>query len=370
VKRRSFLGALGLQAGAALFAPTARAARDVTCLMPDGDNLQYLAYWVAQGAGLFTQADVAVSQVFPPHPRLAIERFSNDAAPLAVLPPPVYHQLIGSGVPIRLVASLLRRDAINVVVAGPLRASLPPASAPVAERVAALAGKTIGIAPHPQNRFHALVEGAGFPRDHMKIITVPGPEQNQAFASGGYDALFAHTPFLERAITQQGAELYISPSSGEVPALDDLSIHALCAQPSYVEREPDAVQAVVDAIALAQRLARGHVEAARTAIAAAFPALDARALDVVVPLYARALPADPRLSLAAARRTRELFPAIDRTPVSDDALAAALDDRFAARAARRAERRLARLVAPGAILAGGIAGWLLARRRRPAVTRM
>lgn len=179
-------------------------ARRVACLLPDKGNAQFLAFWIAYSAGHFAAEGIDLEIVMPEHPRLAAERFTSGAAPLAVLPPPLYFSLLADGVPLRLVANLLRRDAICMVLTPSRAAELPAPGAPLEARIEALRGLRIGMASGPDERLVALLAAGGLERDDVDVVELPGPQQNPAFAEGRVDALFAHTPFLERAIARQG----------------------------------------------------------------------------------------------------------------------------------------------------------------------
>src|SRR5437773_191661 len=89
---------------------------DVDVVVPDPDNLQYLSFWIALGAGFFLDEGVRVAVRPSDTPHEAEELFRSSSAPIAVLPPPLYLKLIGQRVPIVIVANLLQNDPINLVL--------------------------------------------------------------------------------------------------------------------------------------------------------------------------------------------------------------------------------------------------------------
>src|SRR5208283_2873033 len=118
---------------------------------------QYLAFWVAQGAGYFADQGVEPELLVPELPAQAIAKMIAGEAPVAVLPPPVYLQLIADRFPIELVANLLQNDPIDLVV----RRSVfdqrrMSATAPLHERLLSLKGLRVGVAPGPPVRLRAL----------------------------------------------------------------------------------------------------------------------------------------------------------------------------------------------------------------------
>ena len=126
-------------------------------IVPEPRNLQLMSFWVADGAGYFRDEGIELVLDVPPTPGEVRELLAKSEAPIAVLPPPIYLELIGERQPWRLVANLLRNDPINVVV----RRSVVLArkillQAPVDERLRALRGVRIAVPPGPASRFRAL----------------------------------------------------------------------------------------------------------------------------------------------------------------------------------------------------------------------
>src|SRR5947209_5454948 len=89
------------------FAAEARAAEKLRVILSDRENLQYLPFWVAQGGGFFRDAGVELEPMFATEPGDAERMMRQQKAPIAVLPPPMYINLIASKVPIVVVANLL-----------------------------------------------------------------------------------------------------------------------------------------------------------------------------------------------------------------------------------------------------------------------
>lgn len=160
-------------------------------IVPEPHNLQLVSFWVAQGAGYFADEGVELVLDVPPTPNEVRDLLAHSDAPVALLPPPIYLELIAEHKPWRLVANLLRNDPINVVV----RRSVVAArkillQAPVDERLRALRGVRIAVPPGPASRFAALVASAGLDAaKDFHVVTMMGDEENEAFAAGRVDAL-------------------------------------------------------------------------------------------------------------------------------------------------------------------------------------
>ncbi len=303
-------GAAGARPGASAGPAVPPPGAPIRVVIPDPDNLQYLSFWVALGAGYFADEGLALELSSPPVPAGVLRLLEEENAPVAVLPPPIYLALVADRRPVRVVANLLQHEPINLVV----RRSVAQArglsrAAPLAERLRGLRGLRVGVAPGPVPRLRAMFAAEGMRADEdVTIEIVPGPAQNAAFAEGRVDALFAHTPFLERALVEQDAVLLIHASAGEVAPLAGLQIHTLVVTAAFAEAQPASVLGLTRAIHRAQQLVHADRAAASEAVLRALPALDRRLVEEIVRLYAPAVPDGPRVSAELFARSAALFP--------------------------------------------------------------
>src|SRR5262249_28674452 len=152
--------------------------------------------------------------------------------------------------PVVAFANLLRNDPINLVVHRDIVAAHGLSSeSPLEDRLNALRGLKIGVAPGPITRLRVLAAAAGLnPASAITIITVPGEAQNQFFAERKVDALYAHTPYLETALTHQDGVLMVNQSAGEIPALADRQIHMLVTTRQFRDAQPDVLLRMTRAI--------------------------------------------------------------------------------------------------------------------------
>jgi NitT/TauT family transport system substrate-binding protein len=322
--RASWLGLLA--ALSILLAPTrAASARPprgpvhVRVLLPDSDNLQYLAFWVTQGAGYFADEGVEIEVVAPEIPAQAIAQMIAGDASIAVLPPPVYLQLIADKFPIELVANLLQNDPIDLVVRRPIfEQRAMSASAPLRDRLLSLKGLRIGVAPGPPVRLRKLFASEGLDADAIvKIVIRHGQDQNDAFAHDQCDALYAHTPFVETALDDQDAVVLVNQSAGDAPALAMRQIHALVARREFLETQRPVVVAMVRAIARGEQLVHADRAAAEDAVMRALPSLERRHVHTIVGLYQPAVPDTPRVRSDQLPPALALFPSSRTAPSLD-----------------------------------------------------
>jgi ABC-type nitrate/sulfonate/bicarbonate transport system substrate-binding protein len=300
----------------ALVASRGSASETVRVVVPDDDNLQYMSFWLAKAAGYFHEEGVDVELVVPEVPAMTPELVKKEAAPVFVLPPPMYLELIADRRPIVLVANLLQNDPINLVV----RRSVAEerglaATGAVGDRLRGIQGLRVGVAPNPPRRLRALFAAYGMDADkdiEMRIFR--GPDQNAAFADGKVDALYAHTPYVETALVDQDAVMLVNQSGGDVPSLSTRQIHALVVARKFRDERPDLVMAMVRAVYRAERLVHDDAGAAAAALSREFPKIDPRHVAKIVELYAPAVPATPRVSVEGLRPALLLFPATHEPP--------------------------------------------------------
>jgi NitT/TauT family transport system substrate-binding protein len=308
--------ALVLALSIACAAPARAASRDVKVLVPDADNLQYMSFWLAKGAGFFAEEGLEITIVVPPTPQETRGYFERGEANVAVLPPPVYLELVAAKFPLLLVANLLKNDPINLVVSGRVWTERKLSrDVPVRERLLAIKGLRVGVAPHPPARLRAMYAAYGMDADHdIEMRIIQGKGQNDAFGRGDVDALFAHTPYLEKALVDQGAQMLVHVSGGEVPVLADRQIHALVFTRAFAEASPATALAMVRAIAKAEALVHSDLGAATAALGRELPAIEPRQLRTIVELYAPAIPITPEVRADGFTAALLFFPSGRPTP--------------------------------------------------------
>lgn len=317
---------------AAPSAPETAATR-VRVLLPEPGNLQWLNFWVARGAGLFADEGLDTELVLPPQSGKGAQFLVRGQADVAVMPRPMYLNLIARGQPLVVFANLLRNDPINLAVRAAIaRERGLSADLPLRQRLEGLRGLRVGVAPGPPPRLRALFESAGLAaEDVIDMVIVRGPDQNEAFAVDKVDALYAHTPYLEHALVGQDAVLLVNQSAGEVPSLADRQIHALVTTRAFAAGHADVLTSMVRAIHRAQRLIHADREAAVAAVRTsgaelAYP----EGLETLVGIYQAAVPETPEVSIEKALRELALFPEKHVPPELDASdLAGHVDNRYA-----------------------------------------
>jgi NitT/TauT family transport system substrate-binding protein len=302
---------------AAALSVNAAAAQTIRVGIPERNNLQYISFWTALGAGYFKAEGLDIEIVVPDAPNMSGMILMQGRVDIALLQPPVYLGLIAEQHPFVLFASLLANDPINLIVRSDVAAKLKiDPQAPLADRLRALKGMKIGVAPEPPRRMRMLFAEAGMNADQdLQIVIRRAEDQIEALTSGVVDALYTHSPSLEDALVRLGAVLVVNQSRGEVTSLRDGQIHSLGATKAYVAGHPEVIRKVTRAIGRAQKLLHQDPQAAAKALAAAgITSPSSQHLEMIVKLYASAVPATPRVSAEAIERNSRLYPARPTMP--------------------------------------------------------
>jgi len=298
-------------------AAAATALTPVRIEVPGATNLQFLTLWIAIGSGAFQAEGLQPEILVAPAPRTVGTMLLGGNADAAVLPPPMFLGMMAEEKPIRLFASLLANEPINLVLHESVAETRKfSAAATLREKLAALKGLKVGLASEVTPRLRTLFTAAGLDvAQELELVTIPGPEQVAAFANRKVDLLFSHTPYLETALVQHGAVLVVGASAGEVPALADGQVHALATTEEMIRRKPQLMEAVTRAIYRAQRLIHSDENAALEALIASGAAtLERRLVAATVAVYGPAVPRTPAISLSGIERDREIYPAHPRPP--------------------------------------------------------
>jgi ABC-type nitrate/sulfonate/bicarbonate transport system substrate-binding protein len=320
-------------------ATTPASERAVRVLVPNDNNLQWLNFWVAEGAGYF--ADEGLQLAVTPGGtgdeeggRRVTQALIDGAADVVIQPRPLFLLAVGEQLPVVAFANLLTNDPINLVVHRDIAEArgLSPLSS-LGDRFEVLRALKIGVAPGPVSRLRVLAAAAGLSADtDITIVTVPGEAQNEAFGNRSVDALYAHTPYLEIAVMEQDGVLIVNQSAGEIPALAGRQIHMLVTTRQFRDANPDVLLRMTRAVYRAQRLIHVDRRTTLAAIRASSVRLRApQALALIVELYEPAVPETPAVSVEGALAELAFFPGRRAPPdLSGVDMSTYVDNSFAA----------------------------------------
>jgi ABC-type nitrate/sulfonate/bicarbonate transport system substrate-binding protein len=317
----------------------------------EGD-LRLLALWVAIGNGDFRRAGLEVVPVVL-GARVG-EALRSGEVQIAAVRPALWAPLVtGDGLAGRtgdaglvgdagrsgdrgatLIAALLRNDDCNLIVQKKQleRRGLDGSaigSTALGVRLDALRELRLGYVGTSASHVAALL---GERATRVRLVELDEGSADGAFASGDVDALFAPSPWAERAMLSADGALLVHASAGtrehaggELPLLD-----AAVATRAFVQSDEARLDAFVKAIALAEQLVHDERSAAVHALVEARPSADRALLEAAVLLYEPAVPRDPRLDLAMVTATLgAVQPPIDLAKLD---VGKTFDPRFAQRA--------------------------------------
>lgn len=219
----------------------------------------------------------------PPMPGGGTQFLFEDRADVGVFPPPQYLGLIEQQQPLLIFANLFQNDPVNLIVRESIvnERQISP-DAPLLERLEATRGLKVGVAPGPVTTLRTLYGSVGLDADsHIEIVVMSPERENEAFGDGEVDALYAHTPFLERALVEQGAVMIVNNSAGDVPEVKFQQIHAMATSQSYAADNPEVVVALSRGLLRAMQLIHSDQQATADALMAAIEGLDPQRLQTI-----------------------------------------------------------------------------------------
>ena len=197
----------------------------------------------------------------------------------------------------RVIGALV--DAYYVdVIAGP---TIDPAldGAPLADKIDALKGRTIGITG-PGSGTEALVvyllqqQGLSSTEDATLVNLGADPSAAVgALKAGRVDALSFFQPVGQQAVATDVGRLFISPARGDVPELEDALHGVVFTTQEVIDRKGDAVAAFLRAIAKAEEYIAGDAGATQELLQDYQGALNPDTVEALVPVLQGEIPTDP-----------------------------------------------------------------------------
>lgn len=175
---------------------------------------------------------------------LSIEAVLSRDADIALAGPPSALAAIREGAPLTILGSIANNQQVMVMRPDVVdRLGVAP-DAPVAERMEALRGLTIGTNPSGST-YQTLLrnELSRFGLNPDQDVTMVGIQDPNALvtglAQGQFDVIATASGLVEQAIVNSGAEVWLSGPRGDVEATADVPVLAIVARTDWVEQNPD-----------------------------------------------------------------------------------------------------------------------------------
>jgi ABC-type nitrate/sulfonate/bicarbonate transport system substrate-binding protein len=352
-------------------AGSARASEKLKVIVPDKENLQYLAFWVARGGGSFEREGIEIELVVaPPQQRgkAPLDGFlESGEVDAAVLAPPTYLRMIAGKAPIVVVANLFRNDPYALVARPAVIAAhkVPEAGTP-RERLAALQGATVAYPPAGYGRLKALLVSQQLDIDKdFKTSVLLARDLAAPFKDKNVEAAYLLSPQLEKTIASGEAVVVVDQAKGEVPELGNRQTNVLVVTRRVATERRAAVVAAFRAVADAEKRIHASQPEAVEALVKEFPARDRAELEAAVRLYEPGVPETPEVRVADLAPALALIPeSVPKPELAGVDLAPYVASDLAAAASSADPGRRYRTIGFAFAIAAVVISGLLALRRR------
>jgi ABC-type nitrate/sulfonate/bicarbonate transport system substrate-binding protein len=262
------------------------------------NSVAFLPLFIAEKNGYFTQEGITLGD----RPRLgtgakvaaALKSGSVDLG-AGVITDAFNLGKIDEGM--RIVSSLVTEFYVDIVVPPGFRG--PGDEAPIEQKIAALAGKSIGITG-PASGTEALVTylfrsiGRNAATDSTLVnLGSATTSAIGALKSRRVDALAFFQPIAQQAEAAKVGRTYISPARGDVPSLRGALHGVVFSTKKLLDRKHDEVAGFQRAMQRALDDIHGDPKKARALLGAYLKDSNPKALDALVPILAKEVPTSP-----------------------------------------------------------------------------
>jgi NitT/TauT family transport system substrate-binding protein len=222
-------------------------------------------------------------------------------------------QAIRQGAELRIVAAISNNQLTAVIGNEALKRVGVSPTAPIAERMRALKGLTIGT--NPVGATYSLLLRTYLKQygvDPDKDVRLVGIADSGALISGieqgRFDAIASASGVVEQAIAMKAGTLWFSGARGDIPGAESSMVSVVVARADTIEKHPEDVEALLAAMTEALDAIRNdHAETGRLLKAAYFTGLGPQLWDLVWNGATAAYPA----TLAFTRRSFDYWIAND-----------------------------------------------------------
>ena len=169
-------------------------------------------------------------------------------------------QAIRRGADIKILAGISNNQLTAVIGNAMAKKSGLSASAPIADRVRALSGKTLGVNPVGSNYYQmtrALLKKYGLDPDN-DVRLLPIADLNAMVTSlrqGRTDAIIGASGIVEQAVVLEAGSVWISGPRGDMPEAENVPVSVIVARGDTLDRR----RADVDAFRAAMTVARDRI---------------------------------------------------------------------------------------------------------------
>jgi NitT/TauT family transport system substrate-binding protein len=293
--------ALGLVAGAAAAAAIPSLGRAATMeplsVAQIGNSVAFFPNFVAQNRGFFKDAGLDVTTTHLASGTLVGTAVTSNSVEIGLSVITDVFALLKANRPVKLVGSLCDGYYVDIVASNQfLAATKLTRASPLADKIASLKGKKIGI-NGPGSGTQALVDylcrqGGLDPTRDVELVTIGSNQASilTTLKTGRIDCVSFAWPLSMLAETNDIGKPYIMPAEGDVPSMRGQIQGVIYVKPDMLAKRPDAVVKFVHAIARAETLLHSNPTLARTLLKQYDNALSDPAIDLLLKAYLPVLP--------------------------------------------------------------------------------
>lgn len=207
-------------------------------------------------------------------------------------------QAIREGADLKILGSIAKNQMVAVISNSALKKSGVSLTAPIADRIRALKGMTIGTNPvgstYTQMLIHYLKK---YGLDPDKDVRLVGLNDSTALVAGieqgRFDAIISASGVVEQALALDAGQILFSGARGDIPGGESSVIVVIVARSDTVEKHPDLVKAYRAAMSDSLKAVNeDHAETGRLLREKYFANMDAKVWEAVWSNAIQAFPSE------------------------------------------------------------------------------
>jgi NitT/TauT family transport system substrate-binding protein len=271
---------------AAAASPNNSAKKQKVTIIQSTIGFLFSAIYVAQGKGFFEEEGLDVEVSIAGGSPKVISAVAGGGAQIGATGLSVVMDVNEKGQNIQAFASLINQYASNIVIRKDVATKLGiNENSPIDQKIKALKGLTIGInTPGSGNDklVRYLLKSQNInPDKEVNLVPLGNAEAFlPAFTNNQIQALCFSSPTSDTAAATDNGMMLINLSKGEIKELDGFSHSVLLAKQDFINKNPELMQKVTNAIGKAEKYIAQDKAGAKEILRKSFSDLDSKVFDV------------------------------------------------------------------------------------------
>ena len=309
----------------ALLVTSPLAAQSNRVIVSQGtDSLIFLAGYVAKAKGYFAEEGLEGDvRIFRGGVQALAAVMSKDAD-VYLGPPSTAMKAIKAGQDVTVFGNVMDQIPTNIVIQGSIaKAKGITKDSPIADRIKALKGLTIGVnaaGSAPEQVLQYTLRAAGL--DSEKDVKI-APVGSTAALLGSFeqkriDGFAFSSPASDLAVEKFGGLMVVNYGKGEYEPLRGFLYLGLIARTEWLNENPDRAARTVRAFGKALRLIHDKPDEARAAARSFFKDMEESAFNQGFAANAAAIPDNPRIDRHSVELNREFAQTVEKIQLDID----------------------------------------------------